>query len=130
MTNWKQFEGRKRKANSHIKLGVCDKRETISHQSQRWASSGAGKPLSRVHMTSDKWQRLIACSSTNIPKEHNMDSGRRPLDWINNARPRQQSWHERSSQIIGEGWGMIKSWKNNNKVLSFQTHILWIKTKN
>ena len=50
----KQVEVRKRKVNKHMTLGVGNKKQTISFQLKRRSRSGAGKPLSLVHPTSDK----------------------------------------------------------------------------
>ena len=49
------------------------KRQPLSCQSKRQASSSAGKPPSKVHMTINNGYPLITCSYTNIPTEINMD---------------------------------------------------------
>ena len=72
----KQFKGWNRKYNRNITSGFVDKRQPLFHKSNQRASSGAEKPPSRVQPTSDKVKRLIACSSTNIPTESNMEIGK------------------------------------------------------
>ena len=72
----KQVEGIKIKVNRHMASVVGDKRKPLYRQSKCRASSGTEKLLSRVLLTSDKDQLLIACSSTNIPTECNMERGK------------------------------------------------------
>ena len=55
--------------------GVCNKRYTLSRKSKQLAISGAGKPWSRVHLTSNKGQHPIPCSYTNTQTERNMERG-------------------------------------------------------
>ena len=70
-------------------------------------------------------KRLISCSSTNIPTEHSMYRGGVSWYW----RKKETSiLHGHSSQIIGEGWGKIKSRNDNNKVSLVQNQTLWIQT--
>ena len=59
-------KGRKRKGNRHMKSGVGDNSQPVSHQSKQRSRSGAEKLSSRIHPTSDKGERLIACSYKNI----------------------------------------------------------------
>ena len=62
----KQNEARNRKENMHMSLGVSDHKKPLYCQPKRRERSGAGKLPSRVHPKSDRSQRLISCSCTNI----------------------------------------------------------------
>ena len=55
--------------------GVGEKRQPLSCQPKQRASSGAGKPWSRVHLTSDKGKLLIECISKKFPTEKNIERG-------------------------------------------------------
>ena len=69
----KQVEESNRKSNMHMTPGVGKNRQPLYRQAKLRGTSGAEKYLSRVHLTSDKGQLLIAFSSNNILTVRNME---------------------------------------------------------